>query len=44
MKQITLENIIEVLKTGKNEVLLQDNAINKAARQTLERMLELAPP
>lgn len=43
MKQITLENIIEVLKTGKNEVLLQDNAISKAARQTLERMLELAP-
>lgn len=42
MKRITLENVIEVLKTGKNEVLLDDNLANRAARRTLERMLELA--
>ena len=40
MKQITLDNVIEVFKTGKNEVLLEDNSINRAARRTLERMLE----
>ena len=40
MKQIALDNVIEVLKTGKNEVLLEDNSINRAARRTLERMLE----
>ncbi|GFI22426.1 quinolinate synthase A [Lachnospiraceae bacterium] len=42
MKQITLENVIEVLKTGRNEISMQDNSINKAASRTLERMLELA--
>lgn len=41
MKGITPEKILHVLKTGENEVVLEESLINQAKRP-LERMLELA--
>ena len=41
MKKITLENIIQVLKTGENEVLVNEKTA-AAAGSTLTRMLTLA--
>ena len=40
MKSITLEKILNVLRTGENEVLLDGSVINES-RQPLERMLDL---
>lgn len=42
MKKITLDNIIEVLKTGDNEMALMDESLAVPAERTLTRMLELA--
>ena len=41
MKKITLEDIIQVLKTGENEVLVNEKTA-AAAGSTLTRMLTLA--
>lgn len=41
MKKITLEKIIQVLRTGENEVEVEENLV-KPAGNTLKRMLELA--
>ena len=41
MKMITPEKILHVLKTGENEVKMED-ALRKTAEYPLERMLELA--
>ena len=41
MKKITLDKIIEVLETGKNEICLSEELMN-AANKPLEKMLELA--
>ena len=41
MKKITLEKIIQVLRTGANEVEVEENLV-KPAGNTLKRMLELA--
>ena len=41
MKKITLDKIIDVLETGKNEICLSEELMN-AANKPLERMLELA--
>lgn len=40
MKRITLEKILDVLRSGTNEVLLDQSVID-ASRRSLERMLEL---
>ena len=40
MKSITLEKILNVLRTGENEVLLNGSVIRES-RQPLERMLDL---
>ena len=42
MKKVTLDNIIEVLKNGSNEVTGSNQQTDDAAKQTLTRMLELA--
>lgn len=42
MKLVTLEKVINVLKTGENEVKMPEASVCKAATATLERMLELA--
>ena len=41
MKTITLEKVLHVLKTGENEVLL-DDSLRLESKKPLERMLELA--
>ena len=41
MKKITLEKIIQVLRTGENAVEVEENLV-KPAGNTLKRMLELA--
>ena len=41
MKTITLEKVLHVLKTGENEVLL-DDSLRRESKKPLERMLELA--
>ena len=41
MKTITLEKILHVLKTGENEVLL-DESLRQESVKPLERMLRLA--
>ena len=41
MKKITLEKVLDVLKTGKNQASVPEN-MAEAAAETLERMLELA--
>lgn len=42
MKKITLDKIIEVLKSGANEVKMENGQQNEAAKMTLTRMLELS--
>lgn len=42
MKKITLEKIIDVLKTGSHEVKMDNGQADEAAKRTLTRMLELA--
>lgn len=42
MKRITLDNIINVLRNGGNEMEISDRKTSTAAKRTLERMLELA--
>ncbi|MBD9339256.1 MAG: DNA repair protein RecO [[Ruminococcus] lactaris] len=41
MKKVTLEKILHVLKTGENEVFV-DDALREESKKPLERMLELA--
>lgn len=41
MKKVTLEKILDVLKTGKNEIFL-DNDLKDKALASLDKMLELA--
>lgn len=42
MKRITLDQIIDVLKNGSNEMKIDDGQAGMAAKETLTRMLELA--
>ena len=41
MKKVTLEKVLHVLKTGKNEVFVDDK-LREESKKPLERMLELA--
>ena len=41
MKKVTLEKILDVLKTGKNEIFL-DSDLKDKALASLDKMLELA--
>ena len=41
MKKVTLEKVLNVLKTGENEVFV-DDALREESKKPLERMLELA--
>lgn len=42
MKKITLGKIVEALKSGENEVKMENGRQNEAAKMTLARMLELS--
>lgn len=42
MKKVTLDNIIDVLKNGSNEICGNNCQADEAAKRTLTRMLELA--
>ena len=41
MKKVTLEKVLHVLKTGENEVFVDDK-LREESKKPLERMLELA--